>query len=163
MEEKLTCHLCNAPLNLGDYLLEKEIPQLMKEKQLCFQCAFWHNRLKEDNRLMNTQNFETFPLVTPYFQHYTVHLNRIWLEIGTFRRWTLDSTQKYIAAMVNDKVYIGSYNNWGFQGLIPAHLRELFTPNGIILTPEQLDDLLNRKSFTSEDLKIMIDNCNKSE
>lgn len=39
--------------------------------------------------------------------------------------------------MVKDKVYIGSYNNLGFQGIIPAHLRELFTPNGIILTPEQ--------------------------
>lgn len=96
MEEKLTCHLCNSPLNLDDY----------------------------------------------------------------------DLAKKYIAAMVNDKVYIGSYNNWGFQGIIPAHLRELFTPNGIIgiiLTPEQLDDLLNRKSFTAADLKILMNNCNKSE
>lgn len=65
--------------------------------------------------------------------------------------------------MVKDKVYIGSYNNWGFQGIILAHLRELFTPNGIILTPEQLDDLLNRKSFIAADLKILIDNCIKSD
>lgn len=57
-------------------------------------------------------------------------------------------------------MYIGSYNNWGFQGIIPAHLRELFTLNGIILTPEQLDD---RKSFTAADLKILIDNCIKSD
>lgn len=40
MEEKLTCHLCNAPLNLDDYDLAKTVPQLMKEKQLCFRCAF---------------------------------------------------------------------------------------------------------------------------
>ena len=53
---------------------------------------------------------------------------------------------------------INSYNNWGFQGIIPEHLRELFTPNGIILTPVELMELLSRKSFTSEDLKLMIQN-----
>ena len=56
--------------------------------------------------------------------------------------------------MVNDKVYIGSYNNWGFQGIIPAHLRELFTPNGIILTPEQLDDLLKSQILYLRGFKI---------
>lgn len=163
MEEKLTCHLCNSPLDLDDYDLAKTVPQLMKEKQLCFRCAFWHRILESDKTLIEDSNYEMIPLVTPYFQHYAIHLNKIWLEVATFRRESLDSTKKYIAAMVNDKVYIGSYNNWGFQGIIPAHLRELFTPNGIILTPEQLDDLLNRKSFTAADLKIMINNCIKSE
>lgn len=70
------------------------------------------------------------------------------------RRESLGSTKKYIAAMVNDKVYIGSYNNWGFQGIIPAHLRELFTPNGIILTPEQLDDLLKSQILYLRGFKI---------
>lgn len=163
MEQKLTCHLCNAPLNLDDYDLAKTVPQLMKEKQLCFQCAFWHRIIESDKTLIEDSNYEMIPLVTPYFQHYTIHLNKIWLEVATFRRESLGSTKKYIAAMVNNKLYIGSYNNWGFQGIIPAHLRELFTPNGIILTPEQLDDLLNRKSFTAADLKILMNNCNKSE
>lgn len=163
MEEKLTCHLCNSPLDLDDYDLAKTVPQLMKEKQLCFRCAFWHRILESDKTLIEDSNYEMIPLVTPYFQHYAIHLNKIWLEVATFRRESLGSTKKYIAAMVKDKVYIGSYNNWGFQGIIPAHLREFFTPNGIILTPEQLDDLLNRKSFTAANLKILMNNCNKSE
>ena len=169
MEEKLTCHLCNAPLNLDDYDLAKAVPQLMKEKQFCFRCAFWHRILESDKTLIEDSDYEMIPLVTPYFQHYTIHLNKLWLEVATFRRESLCSTKKYIAVAIMDniyccdKVYIGSYNNWGFQGIIPAHLRELFTPNGIILTPEQLDDLLNRKSFTAADLKILIDNCIKSE
>lgn len=48
MEQKLTCHLCNSPLNLDDYDLAKTVPQLMKEKQLCFQCAFWHRIIESD-------------------------------------------------------------------------------------------------------------------
>lgn len=165
MEEKLTCHLCNSPLNLDDYDLAKSTPQLMKEKQLCFQCAFWHSIIESDNYLKQELNngMDVIPLVTPYFQHYIIHLNKIWLEVGTFRREVLNSTKKYVAAVFDDKVYIGSYNNWGFQGIIPAHLRELFTPNGIILTNEQVNDLLNRKSFTAADLKILINNCNKSD
>ena len=42
MEEKLTCHLCNSPLDLDDYDLAKTVPQLMKEKQLCFQIGRAH-------------------------------------------------------------------------------------------------------------------------
>lgn len=161
MEEKLTCHLCNAPLNLDDYDLSKGIPRLMQEKQFCHRCAFWYYIKEEDSSI--TKDMEIIPLITPYFQHYTIHLNKLWIEVGTFRREMLSSTKKCVAVEVNGKVYIDSYNNWTFQGIIPAHLRELFTPNGIILTMEQANDLSNRKSFTSEDLKILINNCIKSE
>ena len=163
MDKKNECQICGKPINLEEFDETREIPQLMARKQICFQCAFWHRIIESDKTLIEDSNYEMIPLVTPYFQHYTIHLNKIWLEVATFRRESLGSTKKYIAAMVNNKLYIGSYNNWGFQGIIPAHLRELFTPNGIILTPEQLDNLLNRKSFTAADLKILIDNCIKSD
>lgn len=77
MEQKLTCHLCNSPLNLDDYDLAKTVPQLMKEKQLCFQCAFWHRIIESDKTLIEDSNYEMIPLVTPYFQHYSIHLNKI--------------------------------------------------------------------------------------
>lgn len=164
MEEKLTCHLCNSPLDLDDYDLAKTVPQLMKEKQLCFHCAFWHNIKEEDDKVRNDFSMEILPLITPDYRHYTIHLNSLWIEVGTFRRERIKTSENYIAMLTGDNsMIINSYNNWGFQGIIPAHLRELFTPNGIILTPEQLDNLLNRKSFTAADLKIMINNCIKSE
>lgn len=155
------CHLCDEPLNLKDYNLNLKIPQLMKKDKLCFRCAYWHCRLEHDSELRDKKCQDGIPLITPYFQHYILHVDKLWIEVGTFRREPLDSTKKYVAAIFNDQVHIGSYNNWSFQGLIPAHLRELFTPNGIILTDEQINDLLNRKSFTPEDLKLMIYNCNK--
>lgn len=40
MEQKLTCHLCNSPLNLDDYDLAKTVPQLMKEKTTLFSMCF---------------------------------------------------------------------------------------------------------------------------
>lgn len=126
MEEKLTCHLCNSPLDLDDYDLAKTVPQLMKEKQLCFRCAFWHRIIESDKTLIEDSNYEMIPLVTPYFQHYAIHLNKIWLEVATFRRESLGSTKKYIAAMVKDKVYIGSYNKLGIPGNNSGTLKRTF-------------------------------------
>ena len=69
-------------------------------------------------------------LVTPYFQHYIIQPNNLYIKTGTFVGTHLDSTQKYIALIREGEVVLGSYNNWSFQGLIPAYLRGLFTPNG---------------------------------
>lgn len=153
------CHLCNSPLDLDDYDLAKTVPQLMKEKQLCFHCAFWQNLKEEDDKLRKNPSMEIISLITPDYDHYTIHLNSLWIETGTFRRERIKPSENYIAMLTEDNsMVINSYNNWGFQGIIPEHLRELFTPNGIILTPVELMELLSRKSFTSEDLKFMIQN-----
>lgn len=158
------CHLCNEPIDLHLYELSRTIPKIMEAKQLCFRCAFWHNIKEEDDKVREDFSMEILPLITPDYRHYTIHINSLWIETGTFRRERIKTSENYIAMLTGDNsMVINSYNNWGFQGIIPAHLRELFTPNGIILTPEQLDDLLNRKSFTAADLKILIDNCIKSE
>ena len=102
---------------------------------------------------------EILPLITPDYRHYTIHLNSLWIEVGTFRRERIKTSEKYIAMLTGDNsMVINSYNNWGFQGIIPEHSRGLFTPNGIILTSVELMELLSRKYFTSEDLKFMIQN-----
>lgn len=153
------CHLCNGSINLHLYELSKAIPKTMEAKQLCFNCAFWHNIKEEDDKVRGGNLMEIVPLITPDYKHYTIHTNNIWIDISTFRREYLHSTDKYIAMLTrNNSMTISSYNNWGFQGIIPEHSRELFTPNGIVLTPVELMEILSRKSFTSEDLKFMIKN-----
>lgn len=133
--------------------------KIMEAKQLCFHCAFWQNLKEEDDKLRKNPSMEIISLITPDYHHYTIHLNSLWIETGTFRRERIKPSENYIAMLTEDNsMVINSYNNWGFQGIIPEHLRELFTPNGIILTPVELMELLSRKSFTSEDLKFMIQN-----
>ena len=158
------CHLCNEPINLHQYELYRAIPKIMEAKQLCFHCAFWQNIKNEDDKVRKDFSMEIFPLITPDYLHYTIHLNSLWIETGTFRRERIKTSEKYIAILTGDNsMIINSYNNWGFQGIIPEHSRELFTPNGITLTPVELMELLSRESFTAADLKILIDNCIKSE
>lgn len=158
------CHLCNEPIDLHQYELSKAIPKIMEAKQLCFRCAFWQNIKNEDDKVRKDFSMEIFPLITPDYLHYTIHLNSLWIEVGTFRRECIKTSEKYIAMLTGDNsMVIKPYNNWRFQGIIPEHSRGLFTPNGIILTPVELMELLSRKSFTSEDLKIMINNCIKSD
>lgn len=149
------CHLCNEPINLHQYELYRAIPKIMEAKQLCFHCAFWQNIKNEDDKVED----DKVRLITPDYLHYTIHLNSLWIEVGTFRRECIKTSEKYIAMLTGDNsMVINSYNNWGFQGIIPEHSRGLFTPNGIILTPVEFMELLSRKSFTSEDLKFMIQN-----
>lgn len=153
------CHLCNEPIDLHQYELSKAIPKIMEAKQLCFHCDFWQNLKEEDDKLRKNPSMEIISLITPDYHHYTIHLNSLWIETGTFRRERIKPSENYIAMLTEDNsMVINSYNNWGFQGIIPEHLRELFTPNGLTLTPVELMELLSRKSFTSEDLKLMIQN-----
>lgn len=153
------CHLCNEPIDLHQYELSKAIPKIMEAKQLCFRCAFWQNIKNEDDKVRKDFSIEIFPLITPDYLHYTIHLNSLLIEVGTFRRECIKTPEKYIAMLTGDNsMVIKPYNNRGFQGIIPEHSRGLFTPNGIILTPVELMELLSRKSFTSEDLKFMIQN-----
>lgn len=157
MKKELTCYLCNTHLRLDDYVLSNEIPSIMKEKQICYNCAFWH-KIKNQDKYYMEECKSPWPLITPHYEHYYLYQN-LWAEVGTFQKSPLYSTEQYIAILINDQVHIRECNNWSFQGVIGEHLRELFTPNGIILnyTSNQLSELLDRKLFTSDDLKIMIE------
>lgn len=48
MDKKNECQICGKPINLEEFDETREIPQLMARKQICFQCAFWSNRLAYD-------------------------------------------------------------------------------------------------------------------
>lgn len=110
--------------------------------------CFWYNIKEEDDKVRKDFSMEILPLITPDYRHYTIHLNSLWIEVGTFRRERIKTSENYIAMLTGDNsMIINSYNNWGFQGIIPEHSRGLFTPNGIILTPVELMELLSRKSL----------------
>ena len=51
MDKKNECQICGKPINLEEFDETREIPQLMARKQVCFQCAFWFNRLDYDKEL----------------------------------------------------------------------------------------------------------------
>lgn len=159
MNKTNQCRICGKPINLKDFDLNREIPKIMKAQDICFQCAFWHKIKEADDILRKDSSMEIIPLITPDYCHYTIHLNSLWIETGTFRRERIKHSENYIVMLTEDNsLIINSYNNWGFQGIIPEHSRELFTPNGITLTPVEFREILSRKSFTSEDLKLMIQN-----
>lgn len=53
------CKLCGSSLNLEDYESTSEIYQIMGKENLCFKCAFWTWRKREDQYLvkMNDKDF----------------------------------------------------------------------------------------------------------
>ena len=51
MNKTNRCRICGKPINLEDFDKNREIPKLMKAQDLCFQCAFWFNRLDYDKEL----------------------------------------------------------------------------------------------------------------
>lgn len=157
METKNLCLECGKSINLEDYDEFLDIPQLMKNNQWCFSCAFWYKIHKEDQQVK--ESGKKVVLITPEYEHYIIQLETLMINMGTFRSYILESTGKCVA--LNEKgssrVIISTFNNWTFQGNIPESCRKLFNPNGIFLTPEQFKDWRNRKSFTSEDLKNYMD------
>lgn len=106
------CHLCNGSINLHLYELSRAIPKIMEAKQLCFHCAFWHNIKEEDDKVRKDFSMEILPLITPDYRHYTIHLNSLWIEVGTLRRERIKTSEKYIAMLTGDNsMVINSYNN----------------------------------------------------
>ena len=160
MDKKNRCHICGKPINLEDFELTYEIPQLMKTEQLCYQCAFWYKRL-EYNRDLLKQN--KVALITPEYSHWVVKVPGTILMVPTgfsgIYQAKLNPTMTY-AAILDEKYESFSLvqtNNASHQGTIPEHLRGLFKINGIFLTPAQYKELQDRKKVTYEFIKNIID------
>ena len=163
MEEKLTCHLCNAPLNLDDYDLAKTVPQLMKEKQLCFRCAFWLNRKFYDKEL---EKEKKIAVITPDYSHWITRIPGSILMVpsafgGIYQTKLQPVNTLGVIDEDKEKLFIIRYNNIAHQGTIPEHLRKLFKVNGVILSPQEYKMLENYRGNAYEFIKNMIDNANK--
>lgn len=163
------CKLCGEPINLDDFKPDFEIPQLMAKKHVCFNCGFWIKRKEYDEELIKkyfnraTTNDSRIPVITPTWGHLVVKpFQSLSIQVGTFQSTRLDSTRYYMAVVTDaypNKVWFIDNNNISHQGTIPEHLRHLYTPNGIYLSPMQWKLFQDRKTVTSDEIKNMINNA----
>lgn len=169
IKEENRCKLCGEPINLDDFESRFEIPQLMAKKHVCFSCAFWIKRKEYDEKLLEnyfnngTTNNSRIPVITPNWEHWVVKPFQNLLIVdgmSTFSRVIkLEATRYYMAAVTDDypnKVWFIDNNNISHQGTIPEHLRHLYTPNGIYLSPMQWKLFQDRKTVTPDEIKNMI-------
>lgn len=157
------CNLCGDQINLDEFELKFEIPQLMKEKGICFKCAFWIKRRSNDDDLLRVEGSDiVIPVITPDWSHWIVKpYENIMVDIGTFAKVRLESTRYYMAVIHEkfpDKLWLIDNNNIYHQGIIPNHLRNLYTPNGIYLSPMEWRSLQNQRNLTPANIKKMIEN-----
>lgn len=71
MNKTNRCRICGKPINLKDFDLNREIPKLMKNQDICFQCAFWFNRLDYDK---NLEKENKIAVITPDYSHWVTRV-----------------------------------------------------------------------------------------
>lgn len=105
----LKCSICGAEYELSSFDMHKPLPQLMKKRGLCFNCAFWIDKIESpnpDREIINGEHY-MFPPSCP---------NQDFKRTGGRR----------VYVMRNDGSLISSNNMW-FQGVIPERFREKLT------------------------------------
>lgn len=165
MEKNNTCTLCGKPIDLEDFNPNRGIPQLMKEKDLCFQCAFWLKRL-EYNKGLSREN-KIF-LITPDYSHWISQINGKIITVpdsfsGIYHTQVYPIYNIGVILPNTENHMVIRTNNLPHQGTIPEHLRESFKPNAIFLTPEQAKYLEDYRGNAYEYIKNLIDNFDKSK
>jgi len=158
------CKLCGYPLNLDEFELKYKIPQLMEREHLCFDCAYWMVRKEEDDKMVQYYRINShgrIPVITTDWRHWIVDpFHSMWISIGSFAKVRLYSTRSYMAVIsqAHDGVWFIDNNNISNQGIIPKHLRNQFTPNGICLTAAEWEYFQARKTVTTAEIKKLIEN-----
>lgn len=155
------CKNCGALINLDDFEPNLEIPQFMAKKHVCYKCAFWFKRREWDKELISKKGLQgPIPVITPDWSHWIVKpFQKLAVETGTYSRTIIESTRTYMAVIDerdSERVWFIDTNNASHQGIIPEHLRGLFTPNGVVLSPMEWKCFQDRKSITSADIKEII-------
>lgn len=165
MNKTNRCRICGKPINLEDFDKNREIPKLMKAQDLCFQCAFWFNRLDYDKEL---EKESKIAVITPDYSHWVTKVPGSILMVpsafGGIYQTKLQpvNTLGVINRKIKD-VYIIRYNNITHQGIIPEHLRKLFKVNGIFLSPQEYKMLEDYRGNAYEFIKNKIDNAINKE
>lgn len=165
MNKTNRCRICGKPINLEDFDKNREIPKLMKAQDLCFQCAFWFNRLDYDKEL---EKENKIAVITPDYSHWVTKVPGNILMVPSAFGGIYQTKLQPINTLgvINRKtkdVYIIRYNNITHQGTIPEHLRELFKVNGVILSPQEYKMLEDYQGNAYEFIKNMIDNAINKE
>lgn len=154
------CHICGKLINLEDFDINREIPKLMKARDVCYSCAFWFNRLEYDKKL---ENEKKIAVITPDYSHWITRVpGDILMVPSAFGGIYQTKLQPINTLGVIDRnkkdLYIIRYNNITYQGTIPEHLRKLFKVNGVFLSPQEYKMLEDYQGNAYEFIKNKIDN-----
>lgn len=154
------CHICGKLINLEDFDINREIPKLMKARDVCYSCAFWFNRLEYDKKL---ENEKKIAVITPDYSHWITRVpGDILMVPSAFGGIYQTKLQPINTLGVIDRnkkdLYIIRYNNITHQGTIPEHLRKLFKVNGVFLSPQEYKMLEDYQGNAYEFIKNKIDN-----
>lgn len=165
MNKTNRCRICGKPINLEDFDKNREIPKLMKAQDLCFQCAFWFNRLDYDKEL---EKENKIAVITPDYSHWVTKVPGSILMVPSAFGGIYQTKLQPINTLgvINRKtkdVYIIRYNNITHQGIIPEHLRKLFKVNGEFLSPQEYKMLEDYRGNAYEFIKNKIDNAINKE
>lgn len=165
MDKKNECQICGKPINLGDFDTNREIPKLMKAQDVCYQCAFWYNRLDYDKRLGEENKIA---IITPDYSHWVTKVPGTILTVPSSFNGIYHTKLQPVETLgvINEKtkhVYIIRYNNIAHQGTIPEHLRDAFKVNGVILSPQEYKMLEDYRGNAYEFIKNKIDNAINKE
>lgn len=161
MDKKNECQICGKPINLEEFDETRGIPQLMARKQICFQCAFWSNRLAYDKEL---EKEGKIAVITPDYSHWVTKIPGNILMVpsafgGIYQTKLQPVNTLGVIDEDREKLFIIRYNNITHQGTIPEHLRKLFKVNGVILSPQEYKMLEDYRGNAYEFIKNMIDNA----
>lgn len=161
MNKTNRCRICGKPINLEDFDKNREIPKLMKAQDLCFQCAFWFNRLDYDKEL---EKENKIAVITPDYSHWVTKVPGSILMVpsafgGIYQTKLQPVNTLGVIDEDREKLFIIRYNNITHQGTIPEHLRKLFKVNGVILSPREYKMLEDYRGNAYEFIKNMIDNA----
>lgn len=154
------CRICGKLINLEDFDINREIPKLMKARDVCYSCAFWFNRLEYDKKL---ENEKKIAVITPDYSHWITRVpGDILMVPSAFGGIYQTKLQPINTLGVIDRnkkdLYIIRYNNITHQGTIPEHLRKLFKVNGVFLSPQEYKMLEDYQGNAYEFIKNKIDN-----
>lgn len=154
------CRICGKLINLEDFDINREIPKLMKARDVCYSCAFWFNRLEYDKEL---ENEKKIAVITPDYSHWITRVpGDILMVPSAFGGIYQTKLQPINTLGVIDRnkkdLYIIRYNNITHQGTIPEHLRKLFKVNGVFLSPQEYKMLEDYQGNAYEFIKNKIDN-----
>ncbi len=115
-----SCTLCGKPVELDRYNLD-EITAIMREKNLCFNCAFWHWQHNLDQNDPGRKG--NFAVING--THYV-------LDEHTDINWPKGFGGAEFKIRFNDGREVICDNLWS-QGDIPEHLKNLFPDNAVFV------------------------------
>ena len=136
------CKLCTKPIDLEEYIQHLPIPKLMAEHQLCFNCAFWTNRLAKD-KIQNEMAKTSKPYIGDGKPEYIIPL------VIDGEHHSISSKKAHggntIAILtIEGKVYTPT--QMYHHGNIPPHFIDKFPNNAITLDGTDLAEI---KSLSS--------------